>query len=258
MKVAVVTGANRGLGLELCRRLSEKGYHVILTARNAEAGQSAATKLGVEFRPLDVSDPASIASFAEKITERHGRVDVLIHNAGVSLDGFDDGIVKSTLATNFYGPLRLTAALEPILAPNAQVIMVSSERGELACLGLELADRFSSDALTREELVALMQKFAEDVAFDQHLIKGWPSSAYRVSKVGLNALVRVLHREWVEDARKLRVNAVDPGWVRTDMGGSSAPKSVSEGVDTILWLVRQEGDDAPSGGYFRDRAASKW
>lgn len=258
MKVAVVTGANRGLGLEICRQLSDTGFHVILTARNAEQGQQVAKKLGVEFRQLDVSDPKSVTQFAEKVREKHGRVDMLVNNAGVSLSGFDDDVVKRTLAVNFYGALRVTDALADLLAENAHVVMMTSEMGELACLGLELAERFSSDDLDRDGLVDLMRKFAEDVAFEHHLMKGWPANAYRVSKVGLNALVRVYDRMWRDDPRDIHVNAVDPGWVRTDMGGSSAPRSLREGVDSVMWLSRHHGDEAPRGALIRDRTPAKW
>lgn len=258
MKVAVITGANRGIGLEVSRQLSKDGYHVILTARDVEAGQAVAKRLGLEFRPLDVTDPEAVKSFAEKVKEKHGQVDVLVNNAGVCLDGFDYQVVKQTLDVNFFGAMRVTDALLPILARNARVIMVSSHMGELACLGVELSDRFSSDDLTRSELVSLMNKFAEDVAFELHVMKGWPSSAYRVSKVGLNALVRVLTRELADDERAIRVNAVDPGWVRTGLGGHSAHLDVEEAVDTIVWLANKDTEDGPRGGFFRERSPIKW
>ena len=256
MKVAVVTGANRGIGLEVCPQLSERGFHVILTARNTEAGQAVATKLGLEFRPLDVADEASIATFVEKVKERHGQIDVLVNNAGVSLDGFGYRVVNETLAVNFYGPLRLTDAMLPILKDNARVVMVSSGMGELACLGVDLAERFSSDTLDRDQLLALMKKFVDDVAFEVHVTQGWPTSAYRVSKVGLNGLVRVLNREL--EGRSIRVNAVDPGWVNSDMGGASAPKNLDEGADTITWLASKEDPEGPRGQFFRERSTVKW
>jgi NAD(P)-dependent dehydrogenase (short-subunit alcohol dehydrogenase family) len=258
MKVALVTGANRGIGLEVCRQLSDLGYHVILTARNAEAGQTAAARLRVEYRPLDVSEPESVASLVEKVRERHGKLDVLVNNAGVSLKGFDYKVVKDTLAVNFFGALAVTDAFLPVMNDRGRIVMVSSAMGELACLGLELSERFASDSLNRQDLNHLMNKFAEDVAFEHHLQKGWPSSAYRVSKVGLNALVRVLDRELKEDPRDLRVNAVDPGWVRTEMGGTSAPKELFEGADSIVWLAKKDDENSPKGAFFRERQSTKW
>jgi len=258
MRIAVVTGANRGLGLEVCRQLADREHHVILTARNSESGQAIATKYGLEFRPLDVTDDESVKTFADRVGERHGRIDILVNNAGVALNGFDLGVVRATLAVNYYGAVRVVETLKPLLSDNARVVNVSSGMGELACLGLELRDRFSSPDLTLEELNSLMRKFEEDVAFEQHVMKGWPSSAYRVSKVGLNAYTQILAREFEAAGKTIRVNAVCPGSVRTDMGGTSAEKSVKEGADTIIWAAELDKSDPPTGKFFRERQSIKW
>lgn len=258
MRIAVVTGANRGLGLEVCRQLTNHGHHVILTSRQAEAGQATATKLGLEFRHLDVTDPGSVAAFADRVRERHGRVDILVNSAGVALDGFDLEVVRHTLAVNFYGAVRVTDALRDLLSDDARIVNVSSQMGQMACLGLDLVERFNAPDLTQDELMILMQKFVEDVAFDQHLMKGWPSSAYRVSKVGLNAYTRVLARELEAKESKIRVNAVCPGSVRTDMGGPSAEKSVREGADTIVWAAELDKENPPTGQFFFERQPIRW
>lgn len=258
MRIAVVTGANRGLGLEVCRQLAQRDHHVILTARNAEAGQHMATKYGFEFRPLDVSDEESVNNFAERVQDKHGRVDILVNNAGVALDGFDLRVVRDTLAVNYYGAVRVTEALKPFLGTDARIVNVSSGMGELACLGLELRERFSDPDLTLDDLNKLMLKFEEDVAFESHVMKGWPSSAYRVSKVGLNAYTRILAREFEASESPIRVNAVCPGSVRTDMGGTSADKSVKEGAEGIVWAAELDKKEPPTGQFFRDRQSLKW
>ncbi len=134
----------------------------------------------------------------------------------------------------------------------ARIVMVSSGMGELTSVSPELRHRFEDPALTRDELVSLMESFVRDVAEGTHAKKGWPSSAYRVSKVGLNALTRVLARELHGDPRHILVNSACPGWVRTRMGGSGAPRSPEKGAETPAWLaLLPEG--GPTGRFFRDR-----
>jgi NAD(P)-dependent dehydrogenase (short-subunit alcohol dehydrogenase family) len=133
-------------------------------------------------------------------------------------------------------------------------VMVSSGMGELSCLGSALRDRFLDPHLTRDALIALMRAFIEDVEHGRHSKVGWPSSAYAVSKVGMNALVRILAPELA--GRKIRVNAVTPGWVRTDMGGTGAPRSVEDGAASIVWAAAAE--DGPTGGFFRDGQQTSW
>jgi NAD(P)-dependent dehydrogenase (short-subunit alcohol dehydrogenase family) len=158
---------------------------------------------------------------------------------------------------NFFGAINVTDALLPNLRDGASVVMVSSGMGELSAVSPALRSRLLDPALTREELVALLRAFPADVEAGRHQRVGWPSSAYSVSKVGLNALVRVLAPALA--ARKIRVNAVCPGWVRTDMGGRSAPRGVAQGAASIVWGATLEGTPGePTGGFFRDGRPIAW
>jgi NAD(P)-dependent dehydrogenase (short-subunit alcohol dehydrogenase family) len=175
----------------------------------------------------------------------------------VSLSGFDAGAARATLATNFFGPLRVTDALLPLIPAGGVVVMVSSGMGELAGLDPALRARFIDPALTRDALVDLMDAFVADVAAGRHRERGWPSNAYRVSKIGLNALVRVWAPSLAE--RRIAINAVCPGWVRTDMGGRGASRGVDKGAASIVWAATQPmGEGAPTGGFFRDGRRIDW
>jgi NAD(P)-dependent dehydrogenase (short-subunit alcohol dehydrogenase family) len=255
MRRAVVTGGNRGLGLETCRQLAKRGFEVVLTSRDLAEGRARARELAAEGRveaaELDVADPASIARFAETMRD----VDVLVNNAGISQHGFDATVAKTTLEVNFFGAMRVTDALLPKLGEPAVIVMVSSGLGESDIVSPPLRVRFLDPQLDRDSLVALMREFIAAVERGDHQRKGWPSSAYGVSKLGMNALVRVLAREL--EPRRISINAVCPGWVRTDMGGSSAPRSVKQGADGIVWAATL-GEDGPTGRWFRDREEIDW
>lgn len=236
LKIAVVTGANRGLGLETCRQLASLGLTVILTSRDAHKGETAAAKLrdagrDVRFHPLDVTDPQSIRRLAGFVEAECGRLDVLVNNAGVFLDPVDSpepdaasvfraelDIVRRSMETNVYGPLLLCQALVPLMRGYGRIVNVSSGMGQLT-----------------------------------EMNGGCPG--YRFSKVALNALTRILADELQHT--RIKVNSLCPGWVRTDMGGPHADRPVEEGADTIVWLATLP-DDGPSGGFFRDRKPIPW
>lgn len=239
MTTALVTGAARGLGLATCELLAERGFEVLATSRNDPR------------YPLDVTSDDSVRRLVEQLSGRV--IDVLVNNAGVALDGFDARVAARTLDVNFFGALRVTDAMLPLLAPRARVVMVSSGMGELSVVAPALQRKLLDASLDREALAALMRAFVDDVGHGRHAAAGWPSSAYSVSKVGLNALTRVLAREHPT----LRVNAVCPGWVRTAMGGGSAPRSVREGAASIAWAATLS-EDGPTGGFFRDGRAIDW
>ena len=258
-RTALVTGATRGIGLETCRQLARRGLRVLLTGRSEREGAAAARALagegpGVEYRRLEVTDAASIASLAEQL-ERDGiSIDVLVNNAGIALDGFNAEVAKQTLAVNFFGAMHVTDALLPRVPEGGGVVMVSSEMGALSGLPPRRREELADPGLTRDRLVLLMRSFVEDVEQGRHAEAGWPSSAYRVSKAGLNALTRLLARELA--SRRVRVNAVCPGWVRTDMGGPHASRSVEEGAASIVAVAAPP--DGPTGTFSRDGRPIGW
>jgi NAD(P)-dependent dehydrogenase (short-subunit alcohol dehydrogenase family) len=228
-EVALVTGANRGIGREVARQLAAQGYRVILSARNGEQAATAASQIaastGATVTPLtlDVSSPASIQAASAQVAADPGKLDVLVNNAGV---GFDFGVagvdpdfekIQSTLETNFFGAYRLTIALLALLRASAhpRIVNVSSGMGGVAEMG------------------------------------GW-SPGYRVSKASLNAVTRILATELSGEGFK--INSACPGFVNTDMGGPmGAQKPVEEGAAGIVWLAMLP-DDGPTGGFFRDGA----
>jgi carbonyl reductase 1 len=253
-KVAVVTGANRGIGYEIARQLAAEGVDVVATSRNPEEGRAAARKVDVRHFPLDVTRLESIDALAEHV--RDG-LDILINNAGISMKGFDANVASTTLAVNFWGAKNVTDRLLPLIRKGGRIVMVSSGMGELSSLSPSLRERFLDPSLTDEGLAELVESFVRDVAVGTHAEKGWPSSAYRVSKVALNALTRILARRLSSDPRRILVNAACPGWVRTNMGGAGAPRSPDEGARTPVWLALLPAD-GPTGGFFRDRRAIDW
>lgn len=218
-KTAIVTGANRGIGREIARQLLAAGFRVIVAARDPAKGAKAAEELGAGFLQLDLSDPQSILHFGKAAKEKYGKIDVLINNAGII--GKDDNrlleaslsLVNETFSTNAIGPLLLTQTIAPLMPAGGRVIMISSGGGSM------------SDP-----------------------VGGW-SPVYCVSKSLLNAITRQLASEL--KSAKISVNAICPGWVRTDMGGNSAPRSVGQGADTAAWLATT--NENPTGKFFRDR-----
>jgi NAD(P)-dependent dehydrogenase (short-subunit alcohol dehydrogenase family) len=209
----LVTGANKGLGFEVSRQLSQLGHRVILSARSAERGEAAvkalaAEGLKTEFLLLDTADEQSILRAARELKQRISALHVLINNAAI-LDQWQGTILKSTAAdlretfvTNVMGPVLLTQALLPLLEAGkpARVINVSSRLGSIE----EMSD-------------------------------GWPG--YGISKVALNAATRKLAEAL--QPRGISVNAASPGWVQTDMGGKSAPLSLEQGAKNLIYLVNQ-------------------
>jgi NAD(P)-dependent dehydrogenase (short-subunit alcohol dehydrogenase family) len=225
-RIAVVSGANRGIGLEVARRLADLGHGVVLGSRRLAAGQRAAAQIGGSVRALqlDVTDPESVGRFAATVVAEHGRLHVLVNNAGVP--GADAGPlaadlndVRQTIETNLFGAWRLTQALAPALraAGGARIVNVSSGMGQLSEMRPD-------------------------------------SAGYRLSKTALNALTVMLARDLAPDG--VLVNAACPGWVRTRMG-LGAWRSVQEGADTPVWLATLPAD-GPSGRLFRDRRQIAW
>jgi NAD(P)-dependent dehydrogenase (short-subunit alcohol dehydrogenase family) len=235
-RVALVTGANRGIGFEIARQLGARGYKVILTARDEKKGVPAAESLKAEgldviFHQLDVTDPAGVRRITGFVDKEFGRLDALVNNAGVYLDkgaNFDGGdvlssdldLVKKTMETNFYGPLRLCQALAPLMKKHnyGRIVNMSSGMGQLHDMGSG-------------------------------------SFAYRLSKTAINVLTRVLASELA--GANILVNSCSPGWVRTQMGGLSAPLTPAQGADTPVFLATLP-DGGPTGGFFKDRRKIEW
>jgi NAD(P)-dependent dehydrogenase (short-subunit alcohol dehydrogenase family) len=255
----LVTGGNRGIGFEVCRQLGRGGMRVLLTAREPAAGEEAAARLrseglAVSFEPLDVASQQSIDALGARLASREQRLAALINNAAITMDGFDENVAEKTTAVNFFGAWNVTDRLLPLLENHGRLVMVSSGAGELGSLAPEIRRRLDPPP-SKAALATLVREFVEDVRSGQYARKGWPRSAYRVSKAALNALTRLLALDL--RGRGVLVNAVCPGWVRTRMGGSSAPRSVEEGAETISWAALLP-PDGPTGGFFRDRKPIDW
>jgi NAD(P)-dependent dehydrogenase (short-subunit alcohol dehydrogenase family) len=228
--VALVTGANRGIGLEISRQLADRDITVLLTARSEHAAKRAAQSLWDEGldtvapRALDVTSEASVLRLADLVKGEFGVLDVLVNNAGVLLDAgtaaleADLEVVRRTLEVNTLGALRVAMGFASLLqrSDHPRIVNVSSGMGGVTEMGA-----------------------------------GTPG--YRLSKAGLNAVTRMLAAELPE----AKVNSACPGFVATDMGGAGAPRSVAEGADTPVWLATLD-DDGPTGGFFRDRRPVKW
>ena len=234
-ELALVTGANRGLGLEIARQLAQLGHRVAIGARDLAKGRAAAAALqrdGLEVNAvqLDVDCPASVRSGIETLARDHGTIGILVNNAGVLLDGPDAQTASvldmpaerllAALRTNALGALLTMQAVLPAMRERGygRIVNISSRAGQL-----------------------------------DELRPGVPS--YRISKTALNSLTRVTAAEFAN--ANIRINAMCPGWLRTDMGGPNAPLSVDAGADTAIWLATLPAG-GPTGGFFRDRKVLPW
>lgn len=230
MKTALITGANKGIGHEVARQLAAKGFHVFVGARNAKAGRKAAEEIAKKcgkatFLEIDVADNNSVSKAAREFSNSVDHLDVLVNNAGIVADGdeaileISDDLFRKTLEANTLGPLRVTRAFAPLLRKSKapRVINVSSGSGQLTG---------GAD--------------------------GW-APAYSISKTALNGVTSQLAAAFP----KFAVNSVCPGWVRTDMGGENASRSVEEGADTIAWLATEAPQEL-TGKFLRDRKEIPW
>ena len=255
---ALVTGANRGLGLETSVQLHEKGFRVILTSRDESKGAAAARKLDPEgrdvvFHPLDITDRPSISGLVQDMPRLAPRLDVLVNNAGIGSWGADRRASIQTIETNYFGSRDVTDALLSFLPNGGRIVMVSSGLGELSTMGRNLRPSFADPSLTRPALDALVSSYLTSLEAGDAKRAGWPS-AYSVSKVALNALTRILARDLAP--KGIRVNAVCPGWVRTDMGGRGANRSIPVGGRSIVAGVMLPY--TATGGFYRDGKPIDW
>ena len=230
MKTALITGANKGIGREVARQLAVKGFHVFVGARNAKAGRAAADEIAkrggkATFLEIDIADNDGVTTAAREFSNIEDHLDVLVNNAGIIVDGdsaileISDNLFRNTLETNTLGALRVTRAFTPLLrkSKTPRVINVSSGGGQLTG---------GAD--------------------------GW-APAYCISKTALNGVTVQL----ASALPKFAVNSVCPGWVRTEMGGENASRSVEEGADTIVWLASEAPQDL-TGKFLRDRKEIPW
>lgn len=230
MKTALVTGASKGIGLEITRQLCAKGFHVLLAARNPHAGSEAASRLirqkyACTFVPMDVSDSASICEAYRQVSTKIQHLDVIINNAGVMLDhaqsilAVSEALLLNTIQTNAVGALTVVQTFLPLVQRGGRIINVSSSGGQIA----HGASTFAP--------------------------------AYCISKTTMNAIT--LQLASVLASEGIAVNAMCPGWVQTDMGGAGAPRSVAEGADTAVWLAT-EAPQSLKGKFLRDRKEISW
>ena len=233
-KIALVTGGNRGLGFETCRQLAKRDYHVILTSRDKQKGEEKTHLLNqegldVSYLQLDAEDTKSIDKAFQRVKNEHQRLDVLVNNAAVLLDDLSNSMsaldskienLRTTLEINVIGPYRLCQLVIPLMIQHkyGRVVNVSSQSGQLSTMG-----------------------------------SGEPT--YKVSKAALNAVTCIFAAE--AQNTNVLVNSVCPGWVRTDMGGSFAPRSIEKGVETIMWAATLP-DGSPTGGFFQDKHPIAW
>jgi len=255
---ALITGANRGLGLETSAQLRSRGFRVVLTSRDKKKGTAAVRGLDpdggdVLYHQLDITDRASISAVAKDLPALVPRLDLLVNNAGIGSWGADRRASVRTIETNYFGSRDVTDALLPFVPDGGRVVMVSSGLGELSTLGRDLRPQFADPSLTRPALDSLVSSYLASLEAGETKRSGWPS-AYSVSKVALNALTRILAREL--SPRGIRVNAVCPGWVRTDMGGRGATRSVPVGGRSIVLGVMLPKD--ATGGFYRDGKQIAW
>src|SRR5262245_39831044 len=183
-QIAVISGANRGIGLEVSRELAQRGVHVVLTSRDAAKGRAATESLrgsglSVSYHALDVTEDESVRALGEHLRAAHGGIDILVNNAGIALQGFNADVARRTIEANSFGPLHLTGALLPLVREDGRIVMISSGIGNRAQLQMPIKARFSApETLSREELAGLMRRFVADVEAGKHTASGWPSSAY--------------------------------------------------------------------------------
>ena len=226
-RAALITGASRGIGREVARTLASEGWHVLSAVRDPKSAPP-----GTQAETVDMADRGSIDALAKRLRARNQRLDALVNNAGVY-----EGSARHIWDVNVLGPLRLTTALEPLLARNARVVMVTSGLGKLSAQPASLVKRLSNPDLSLAELERLANE---------------APGGYGASKAALSAMARLFADQL--KPREILVNAISPGWVRTDMGGRSAPRSLEQGAASVLWGVRLP-HGGPTGGVFEDGKA---
>jgi NAD(P)-dependent dehydrogenase (short-subunit alcohol dehydrogenase family) len=238
-KTVLITGANRGIGQQVARVLATQGWNVLVGSRDRKKGEATAKRLredtGGRLRAveLDVTSDESVTTAAQKLRDGAIALDALVNNAGVY--GASSSPAQ-TLETNFFGPLRTTLAMLPLVVDGGSITNVTSGLGSLSNL----------DARHRAELVAITDRDALAAHVRTMNGRGWGTDVYGASKAALDQLTRIFARELAP--RSIRVNSTDPGWARTDMGGRGAPRSIEQGGASVLFGVTTDR----TGGIWRD------
>ncbi|KAK4395442.1 Carbonyl reductase [NADPH] 1 [Sesamum angolense] len=245
--IAVVTGANRGIGFEIVHQLALHGLTVVLTSRDTGVGEEAAKVLqegglNVVFHQLDIVDPSSIEAFTEWIKQNYGGIDILINNAGVNYNAGSENSVESAekvIATNYYGTKNMIKAMIPLMRPSdagARIVNVSSKLGRLSG-----RRNVNDEALSEELIDQIMDTFLEQVKDGSWTDGGWPQvfTDYSLSKLAVNAYTRLMARIFSErpEGEKIYINCYCPGWVKTAMTGWAGHVSPEDGADTAVWLA---------------------
>lgn len=229
-KTILITGSCKGIGFETARQCALLGHSVIISGRNEKRLNAAVDQLTsagciVDSLLMDIGDPVSVADAGNRFGARKTALDVIINNAGIIVKGdhdlseMDSSVYEKTMNTNALGPLRVTKTFLSYMKKGAHVINVSSGGGSMT-----------------------------------DPVGGW-SPAYCVSKSTLNAITR--HLAYELSPKGIRVNALCPGWVKTDMGGSGAPRKVEHGAETPVWLATDGAGDK-TGLFFRDKKVIPW
>lgn len=268
--VALVTGANKGIGYEIAGQLGAAGMTVIAAARDAKLGEAAVEKLRsdtpsgrFEFFQLDITDEQSVARCVEAVRSKYGKLTILINNAGMAYKGNTFGAQEAanTIAVNLTGTRRVCKAMLPLLADNARIVNVCSMAGRLGQLKSdELRSRFVN-AASADEVEALASEFVQAIRDGNHQAKGFSNSMYGISKLAEVAYTFVLAKELKE--RGIMVNAICPGWCVTDMTSQNGNKTAAEGADTPVWVATlppaaPDSANFVTGKFFQERKELTW
>lgn len=270
--VAVVTGSNKGIGLAIVRGLLKqfKGT-VYLTSRDSAKGDEAVKLLKAEglhpkYLKLDVTNTESILNMKDYLIKNYGGVDIFVHNAGIMYRPSDnipqDEVAENTINTNYVASLNISNTILPILNPNGRLVLLSSMLSMSAYRNCsdQIKDFFKSPSLTEEALTKKMFEYVDAVRSDEIKALGFSNEAYGISKLGVNALTRILGNKARElKTQNILVNCCCPGWVKTDLGGHRAHLTPDQGARVPLMLALiPEGDTEPNGKFVRDFKVVEW
>ncbi|KAF4671475.1 hypothetical protein FOL47_001527 [Perkinsus chesapeaki] len=264
--VVVVTGANKGIGFEVCKRMIAEGVRVIMTARDEGRLEKAADILKPYAAvQLDVSDDESIQAAKVQITKIAPVIDALVNNAAILLDDRDEGAKPSyekarhTMEVNFYGCVKVTEAFMPIMAERGRIVNVSSGLGNLSQVSNALQHRLASPTASVRDILAVADEYMTAVEQGRHAEAGFADNMYGTSKLLVIAWTKALAREALSGPKRILVTTCTPGYCATDMTEYKGDRSATEGAEVIVWLaVDCDYDEHMSGKMYRDREEKEW